>query len=152
MEYFIQWGYIGLFVSAFLAASILPLGSEVVLAGLLLIKSFSPVSLLLIATLGNVLGSLTNYFLGYWASLELLDRRIDVDHPKFQGAENLMNKYGIHALWLSWLPVIGDPLTVLAGFFKLRLTHFLLVVSAAKFLRYVVLIYLVLHVGESLVT
>ena len=70
MEYFSDFGYFGLFIASFLAATILPLSSEVVLSALLL-GGLSPVALVITATVGNVLGSLTNYALGYWVSLNI---------------------------------------------------------------------------------
>ena len=73
MEYFSELGHIGLFISAFLAATILPLSSEIVLSFLLL-SGLSPTTLVIIATTGNVLGSLTNYALGYWASLVVVKK------------------------------------------------------------------------------
>ena len=77
MEYFSELGYFGLFVAAFLASTILPLSSEVVLSALLL-SGLSPVALVSIATTGNVLGSLTNYALGYWASLEVIKKWLKI--------------------------------------------------------------------------
>ncbi|TLS80964.1 DedA family protein, partial [Photobacterium damselae subsp. damselae] len=73
MEYFTELGYTGLFIAAFLSATILPLGSVVVLAPLLL-SGLSPSMLVVVATIGNVLGSMTNYALGYWASLSLIKK------------------------------------------------------------------------------
>jgi membrane protein YqaA with SNARE-associated domain len=145
MEYFSELGYVGLFVASFLAATILPLSSEVVLSALLL-NGLSPVALIAIATTGNVLGSLTNYALGYWASLEVIKKWLKISEEEFVRAEQRFVKYGLFSLCFAWVPVIGDPLTVIAGVLRIRLLWFILLVTAGKLLRYIVITYLTLQV------
>ena len=142
MDYFTELGYLGLFVSSFLAATILPLSSEVVLSALLL-TDLSPVALVAIATTGNVLGSLTNYALGYWASLEVVKKWLKISEDQFVQAEQRFVKYGIFSLFFAWVPVIGDPLTLIAGILRIRLLWFLILVTTGKLLRYIVITYLV---------
>ncbi|WP_299872771.1 YqaA family protein [uncultured Cocleimonas sp.] len=144
MEYFTELGYLGLLVSAFLAATILPLSSEIVLSGLLL-NGFSPVALVAVATIGNVLGSLTNYALGYWLSLDVVKKWLKMSEKDFVRAEQRFAKYGLFSLCFAWVPIIGDPLTVIAGVLRIRLLWFLILVTAGKLMRYVVLSYLVLE-------
>lgn len=144
MEYLTELGYVGLFISAFLAATILPLSSEVVLSALLL-SGLSPTSLVSIATLGNVLGSLTNYVLGYYLSLVVVKKWLRISEEEFVQAEQRFVKYGTFSLCFAWLPIIGDPLTVMAGVLRIRLHWFLLLVTAGKLLRYIVVSYLVLQ-------
>lgn len=146
MEYFAELGHIGLFIAAFLAATILPLSSEIVLSALLL-SGLSPTTLVIVATVGNVLGSLTNYALGYWASLGVVKKWLKMSEDDFVRAEQRFNKYGMISLCFAWVPIIGDPLTVIAGVLRVRLQWFLILVTAGKFLRYVVLSYLVLQVN-----
>ncbi|WP_046561156.1 YqaA family protein [Kangiella geojedonensis] len=137
MEFLADYGYLGLFISAFLAATILPLSSELVLTGLLL-NGLSPAKLLLVATLGNVLGSLTNYGLGFWASKAVVQKWLRMSEPEFEKAEGRFNKYGLTALLFAWVPIIGDPLTVIAGILRVNLLWFVILVTAGKFLRYFV--------------
>lgn len=144
MEYFSDLGYAGLFLSAFLAATVLPLSSEIVLSALLL-GGLSPTTLVIVATTGNVLGSLTNYALGYWASKVMVKTWLRMSEDDFVRAEQRFVKYGMVSLCFAWLPVVGDPLTVMAGVLRIRLRWFLLLVTAGKFLRYVVISYLVLQ-------
>ncbi|ODN68009.1 YqaA family protein [Methylophaga muralis] len=146
MDFFTNLGYTGLFVSAFLAATILPLSSEVVLTALL-ISGFSPTNIVVIATIGNVLGSLTNYALGYWASIGVIKKWLRMSEDDFVRAELHFKKYGLLSLFFAWLPIIGDPLTVIAGILRIRLLWFVIIVSAGKLLRYVVISYLALQVG-----
>lgn len=143
MEYFAELGYIGLFIAAFLAATILPLSSELVLTALLL-NGLSPEFLVIVATVGNVLGSLTNYGLGYWASKTVIQKWLRMSESEFVRAEERFKKYGIIALLFAWVPIIGDPLTVMAGILRIRLLWFLILVTIGKFLRYYILAALIL--------
>lgn len=138
MEYFAELGYIGLFIVAFLAATILPLSSELVLTALLL-NGLSPELLVIVATVGNVLGSLTNYGLGYWASKTVIQKWLRMTESEFVRAEDRFKKYGIVALLFAWIPIIGDPLTVMAGILRIRLLWFLILVTLGKCLRYYIL-------------
>lgn len=128
-------GYIGLFVAAFLAATLLPLGSEMILAALLL-SGLSPSGLVLVATAGNVLGSCCNYWLGRYVSQPLLQRWCGISEQSLVKARSIFQRYGLWSLCFAWLPVVGDPLTLLAGIFKIRLLWFMLLVTSGKFLRY----------------
>ena len=145
MESFSELGYIGLFIAAFLAATVLPLSSEIVLSALLL-SGLSPTTLVSIATTGNVLGSLTNYALGYWASVVVIKKWLRMPEDDFVRAEQRFMKYGMVSLCFAWVPIIGDPLTVMAGILRIRLRWFLILVTAGKLLRYVIISYMVLNV------
>ena len=146
MEYFSEFGYLGLFVASFLAATILPLSSEVVLTALLL-NGLPPAALVAIATVGNVLGSFVNYALGYWGSKEIVKRWLKMSDTEFVKAEQRFVKYGIISLLLAWVPIIGDPITVVAGILRIRFAWFVVLVTAGKFARYVVVSYLALQVS-----
>lgn len=143
MEYFSELGYFGLFIAAFLAATILPLSSEIVL-GALMLGGLSPTALITIATTGNVLGSLTNYALGYWVSLKVLKRWLKISEEELVHAERRFVKYGQFSLLFAWVPIIGDPLTVLAGALRIRLWLFIILVAAGKLMRYVIISYFLL--------
>ncbi len=93
------------------------------------------------------MGSLTNYALGYWASLVVVKKWLRMSEDDFLRAEQRFIKYGTFALLFAWVPVIGDPLTVIAGVLRVRLLWFLILVTAGKLLRYVVISYMVLQVN-----
>ncbi|PMW97519.1 hypothetical protein C1X59_22110 [Pseudomonas sp. FW215-R2] len=137
-------GYIGLFFAAFGAATLLPLQSEAVLVGLLVSDRYWLWGLLAVATLGNVLGSLVNWWLG--RGLERFQgRRWFPVSPKHMARARIhYQRYGHWSLLLSWLPVIGDPLTLIAGVMREPLGRFLLIVTLAKGARYAVLAMLTL--------
>ena len=131
--------YLGLFAAAFGAATLLPLQSEAVLVGLLLNGQHWPWLLLAVATLGNVLGSLVNWWLGRGVE-RFKDRRwFPVSPANLERARRHYQRYGHWSLLLSWLPVIGDPLTLVAGVMREPLGRFLLIVTLAKGARYGVL-------------
>ena len=135
MEILAGYGYIGLFLSLFLAAALLPFSSEVVL-GMLLTQGFNPYAALFAATLGNVLGSVVNYGLGAFGGRLVLHKWLRMPDPEIQKAEKRFRKFGIFSLLLAWVPVIGDPLTVAAGVLKINFFLFLLLVTLGKGLRY----------------
>ena len=135
--------YGGLFLSALLAATILPMQSEAVLAGLIL-GGGQPVGLLLLAaTLGNVLGSLVNWAVGRFIT-RFADRRWFPASPAALAQARLhYARWGHWSLLLSWVPVVGDPLTVIAGMLREPVWRFLAVVTVAKVGRYLVLAWVV---------
>lgn len=129
--------YTGLFISALGAATLLPGSSEAVLAGLLL-AGYSPAPLIVVASIGNILGSVLNWWLGTQIERFRGRRWFPVRESGLQRAQDWYTSYGRWSLLLSWAPVIGDPLTVVAGVMRERLPVFLALVSVAKILRYVV--------------
>ncbi|MEH6645652.1 YqaA family protein [Sulfitobacter sp.] len=136
--------YVGLFASALVAATILPMQSEAVLAGLLAAGGRSVGLLIAVATVGNVLGSVINWYLGR-ALLRFKDCRwFSSSDAQLERAQRWYARYGRWSLLGSWLPVIGDPLTVVAGVMREPLGPFILLVTIAKGTRYLVLAALVL--------
>jgi membrane protein YqaA with SNARE-associated domain len=131
--------YLTLFSIAFLAATILPLSSEVVLAGLS-VTSEEKIPLLIVASFGNVLGSSFNWVLGkYTRNLET-KRWFPFSANQLQKASFWFTKYGKWSLLFAWLPVIGDPLTFIAGVVCMRFVPFLVLVTIGKVSRYLFII------------
>jgi membrane protein YqaA with SNARE-associated domain len=138
-----------LFLTALIAATVLPMQSEAVLVGLLLSEALRvgllgagqqpPWLLVLVATVGNVLGSVVNWWLGRGIE-RFRDRRWFPAGPDAMArAERWYRRHGRWSLLLSWVPVIGDPLTVVAGVLREPFPTFLLLVTVAKAGRYIVL-------------
>jgi membrane protein YqaA with SNARE-associated domain len=142
--------YLGLFLSALGAASLLPLQSEGVLVALLLGGTYPVWALVLVASLGNVLGSLLNWWLGRYIEHYRDKAWFPVSTQRLQQAQAWYARYGRWSLLLSWVPVIGDPLTLVAGVMRERLWVFVLIVSLAKSGRYLVLTALTLQLLPSL--
>jgi len=145
MEVFADYGFFGLFWSSFLAATLLPLSSEVVM-GVLLAHDFSPYGTLLTATSGNVLGSVVNYGLGRLGSRIVVHKFFRLPETDIQKAEGRFKTYGVFSLLFAWVPVVGDPLTVAAGILKVNFTLFLFLVGMGKLIRYLVVCWAVLSI------
>ncbi len=130
-----EFGLVGMFVAAFGAATILPLGSEVVFVGLL--TAGSGIFLLwLVASVGNTLGSVVNYYLGIKYGESLAKRMLRMSDNTYAKAESMFQRWGKWSLLLAWVPVVGDPLTLVAGALKVRLGFFLVLVFFSKSSRY----------------
>lgn len=131
--------YLGLFLAALAAATILPMQSEAVLVGMLLTESYPVLALVTVASLGNVLGSLANWGLGRWLDHFRHRSWFPVGDRAMERAQGWYRRYGRWSLLASWLPIVGDPITVVAGALREPLPTFLLLVAIAKIGRYVAL-------------
>ncbi len=133
---------IGLFASAFLAATILPFSSEVVLAALTVSDGADLPVLWAVASTGNTLGAVVNWGLGRFC-LRWSDRRwFPVKPSELDRARRWFGRYGAWTLLLAWVPIVGDPLTVAAGLLQVRLGWFVLLVAIGKSARYAAVILL----------
>jgi len=131
--------YFSLFMAALIAATIIPAQSEAVLVGLIVTGNYSVWLLVLVASLGNVLGSIINWVLGRGIE-RFRDRRwFPLKGQALDRAQGWYRRYGKWSLLASWLPIIGDPLTVVAGIMKEPLPVFILLVTIAKTARYAIL-------------
>ncbi|HWK65933.1 MAG TPA: YqaA family protein [Rhizobiaceae bacterium] len=136
--------YGGLFAAAFLAATVLPAQSEALLSGLLLSGAYPVSSLLAVASLGNILGSVVNWLLGRGIQHFQEKGWFPAGEASLDRASRWYRRYGRWSLLLSWVPVVGDPLTVVAGVLREPFWSFLTLVAVAKIGRYAVLSALVL--------
>lgn len=139
MDY-LELGYFGLFLICFLSATILPLASEAVLLAFLY-YGFDPVVCLIVSTLGNTIGGVTNYLLGMLGKTKTLKKYIK-DEKKWAKTEARIEKYGIWLGLITWLPFIGDPLTIVLGFFRVKFIPLFFLMLLGKGLRYFVIIFL----------
>lgn len=137
---FSLYPYWVLFGSSFLAATILPFSSEALLL-LQLQQKYTVSALLLAASAGNVLGSVVNYYIGLKGSRFLLEKVIRMKEESIVRARERFKRYGMYSLLLAWVPVIGDPITVVAGMLRAPFYLFLLLVTVSKVGRYLFLIY-----------
>ena len=131
--------YGGLFFNAFVAATLVPAFSELSFAALLASGQGLPWLLFLSVTSGNILGAVVNYWLGL--RIAKFEKRpwFPFKRQQIENAEKHFQKYGKWSLLLSWLPIVGDPLTLIAGVLKTNFHFFLVMVSVGKALRYVVI-------------
>ena len=130
-------GLLGLFLSAFLSATLLPGSSEAALIALLALGKHDPALLVAVATLGNVLGSVVNWALGRWLAHFSGRRWFPIDERAYARAAGWYNRFGVWSLLLAWVPVIGDPLTAVAGALRVPFLRFVALVTFGKAARYV---------------
>jgi len=133
--------YLYLLFSAFVSATIFPMGSEALFI-YDINQNLNIYILLLVATFGNSLGSVVNYWFGYNGE-DYLEKKKILKSSQLNKYRDFFNKYGSFSLLLSWMPIIGDPITVVAGLLKYNIYKFILLVTFAKFFRYLFLAYLV---------
>ncbi len=134
-SFLIDHGLLSLFLLSLLAATLLPMGSEWLLVTLIL-QGFSVTQVVVVATLGNVLGAFVTYGIGIWGSGLLMEKILRVDEKQSARAMALYQRYGTASLLFAWLPIIGDPLCLVAGILRLQPLLFLVLVSIGKFGRY----------------
>ncbi|WP_440947406.1 YqaA family protein [Methanosarcina sp. T3] len=137
--FIVDYGYLHLFVLSFLASTVLPFGSEALVIALVY-QGFSPFVVVMVATTGNFLGSCTTYYLGL-KGRNVLDRYLSPSPEKLEKSERLFSKYGIYTLLFTWVPGIGDVITMVAGLMQLSFRSFSILVFLGKFGRYLVLAY-----------
>ena len=123
-----------LFISAFISATLIPFGSEALLI-YDINEGYNIYLLLLFATLGNSLGSIVNYFLGLKGEEFLVQKNL-LKEKHILKSKKYFDKYGSFCILFSWVPIIGDPLTFIAGVLKFNLKLFIFLVVIAKFSRY----------------
>ena len=129
-----------LFALSFSAATLLPGGSEAALLALVTLGNHSVLTLLIVASLGNILGSVLNYWLGRVA-LRYQDRKwFPANAAMLEKSQGWFGKWGQWAVLLAWVPVIGDPITVAAGVMRMGFIRFLILVSISKISRYMLLL------------
>lgn len=130
-------GYLILFSMSFLAATLLPGNSEVLVA-IMPSRGYNVWLVLLVATAGNYLGALINYCIGKYGRDFFFTRFMNVESEKLQRAENIFKRWGVPVLFFSWIPIIGDPLTVVGGVLNVNIYRFTVWVVLGKALRYLI--------------
>ena len=133
--------YSSLFVISFLAATILPFSSELTLAGLIATSNYDNLLLLIFASLGNTLGSVVNWILGFYSRNLSKKKWLLFKDEQIERSSKWFNKFGRWSLLFAWVPIIGDPLTLAAGLFRIKFIEFLILVTIGKVSRYLGIFY-----------
>jgi membrane protein YqaA with SNARE-associated domain len=135
--------YLSLFAISFLAATILPFSSELTLAGLIATSNYDNLLLLIVASFGNILGSVVNWVLGFY-SINLTEKKwFPFKGRQIESSSKWFDKFGKWSLLFAWVPIIGDPLTLAAGLFRVKFLEFLILVSIGKVSRYLLIYYFI---------
>ena len=128
--------YLSLLLISFLAATIFPLSSELTLASLLYTSEHNSFMLIIAASLGNILGSIFNWLLGFYLFEYINKKWFPFKKSQINTAAQRFNKFGVWSLLFAWVPIIGDPLTFVAGILKVNFLLFLILVTVGKITRY----------------
>ena len=137
--------YLSLFLNSFLASTLLPLGSEGILA-YFTSQEMDVYLLIFTATIGNYLGSVVNYYIGLKGSRTILHKTIKFDENETQKAKEKFRKFGPAILFFSWVPIIGDPLTLVAGLLKYNFKKFTIYVLLGKAFRYILVVLITFNI------
>jgi membrane protein YqaA with SNARE-associated domain len=136
----LNYGYLGLFLASILASTILPFGSEGILL-LLVYEKFNIPALVLVASAGNYIGACTTYYIGL-KGRSFAQKHLSIDPGNLEKAEKYFLKYGTAVLLFTWLPIIGDVITVFGGLLRVKFWIFSVLVFTGKLLRYLAVAYL----------
>lgn len=136
------YGYIGLFIASFLAATVLPFSSEIVFTTLIYSTDANAWICIAVGTAGNTLGALTCYALGRMGKLEWIERYLRIPASDIEKWNNRLKKGATWASFFTFLPGIGDVIAVCAGYLRSPLWLTAICITAGKFLRYLVWVYL----------
>ncbi|MDD2339090.1 MAG: DedA family protein [Methanosarcina sp.] len=140
-----DYGYLNLFILSFLAATVLPIGSEPLLVALIY-QGFNPFAVVLVATSGNYLGACTTYYIGL-RGRPVIEKYLSPSREKLEKGERIFKKYGVYTLLFTWLPYIGDVFAMVAGLMKLSFRYFSILVFIGKFGRYFAVGYLTAYLA-----
>ena len=135
--------YLSLFAISFLAATILPFSSELTLAGLIATSDYDNLLLLIVACFGNVFGSVVNWALGSYSRNLTTKKWFPFKETQIERSSKWFRKFGKWSLLFAWVPVVGDPLTLVAGILRVKFIDFIILVVIGKVSRYFVVFYLI---------
>ena len=135
--------YLSLFAISFLAATILPFSSELTLAGLIATSNFDNLLLLIVASFGNILGSVVNWVLGFYSRNLTTKKWFPFKETQIERSSKWFRKFGKWSLLFAWVPVLGDPLTLVAGILRVKFIDFIILVAIGKVSRYLIVFYLI---------
>ncbi len=136
-----ELGYLGLFIAGFLAATILPFSSESLLA-VALLNGLDPIICLIIITIGNWLGSITTYGIGYLGNVDWIEKYLKISRKKIEKTKSYLIRYGTLLALFVWVPVVGDVFALTLGYFKINFTVTAIFMLIGKFFRYLLLLFL----------
>ena len=135
--------YLSLFFISFLAATVLPFSSELTLAGLISTSNYDNLLLLVVASFGNVLGSVFNWSLGFYSRNLTTKKWFPFKETQIERSSKWFSKFGKWSLLFAWVPIVGDPLTFVAGLLRVRFLDFIILVAIGKVSRYLIVFYLI---------
>lgn len=138
METFAEWGYIGLFAACFIAATLIPMASEIVLS-LFILTNYDFTTSIIVASLGSWVGGMSSYYLGWLGRWDIVEKYSKLTKEKIKAYQSRIRKWGGLIAFFSWAPVVGDPLAVALGFFRINVynvTFWMLIGKSIRFIAW----------------
>ncbi len=148
LEFLQSYGLIGLFLGSFLAATVVPFSSEIILTGVLM-AGVNPFEAFIVATAGNWAGGLTSYYVGHLGKWELIEKWFRVKEETLVRQKGRIEKYGSLIALITWMPVIGDVLAIALGFYRVNFTKSAIYMLLGRALRFASWISLYYVIGEG---
>jgi membrane protein YqaA with SNARE-associated domain len=142
-----EYGYWGIFLLSFLAATLVPFSSDVVLAGMIISGVYDPFLTVLLASIGNWLGGMSNYVLGYMGKWIWIERYLRVKKEKVHGFKRWVDRWGSVLAFISWFPGIGDVLALALGLFKVSWWQVSTYMFVGKAARYIAIAWAIVYWG-----
>lgn len=136
-----EWGYWGMFLAGILAGTVVPFSSEAVLIALLLL-GFDPIPLLIVGSIGNWIGGMTTYYVGFLGKTDWLEKYFRVPKQKLLDFQKHLQKHGSYWAFLSWIPIMGNIITAALGFFRVPVVPVAIYMMIGKVARYAIIIYI----------
>lgn len=149
VEFLQDYGILGLFIGSFLAATVIPFSSEVILSGVL-IAGINPFHAFFAATAGNWLGGLTSYYVGHLGKWEIIEKWFGVREEKLLKQKQRIERYGSLVAFFTWMPLIGDVLAIALGFYRVDFAKSAMFMLLGRSIRFALWILLFHFVGEQL--
>jgi membrane protein YqaA with SNARE-associated domain len=137
IQFLIQWGYLGIFITAFLSGSILPLASEAILVSYVY-SGLEAIPCIIVATIGNTLGGITCYYIGYLGKMDWIEKYLRIDHKDLEKAHHFVEGRGAWMAFFAFIPVIGDIILVLLGILRSNTWIVIVAMTIGKFIRYLI--------------
>ena len=141
MPFLTDWGYVGLFLASFIAGSVVPFSSEAVLIACIGPLQLSPLSCLTAATLGNVSGGMTCYWIGHLGKTEWIEKYLHVNQQKREKAERFVRGEGAWMAFFAFIPILGSAISIVLGMMRANLWGVTLSMTVGKAIRYAIIIW-----------
>ena len=139
VDFLSGYGYLGMGIGAFIAGSVLPMASEVLLL-LFLGMGLNPLGLLISATIGNTLGGFSGYYTARLAKREWVERLFNVSHKRMERARRIVQRVGVWAAFLSFVPLLGTAILLILGLMRVNALKFAFTMTLGKFARYLIVV------------
>lgn len=140
IQLLIDWGYVGLFISALLAGSIIPFSSELVLVALVNV-GLSPAVCVLSAALGNTVGGMTCYYMGRLGRIDWIEKYFKVKKEKIDRMQHFLQGKGALMAFFAFLPFVGEAIAIALGFMRSNLMLTTVSMFIGKLLRYMAMLW-----------